>query len=272
MVSGVSRISPEEMARRIRRAVIRHAHRAGVGHIGCALSVADIVATLHAGALALAGGEGAQRDRFILSKGHAALALYAALHETGRLPDLEPDGYLADGTALGVHPSHLVTGIEFSTGSLGYGPGFGAGCAWAARLRGESWRTVVLVSDAECAEGSVWEAAAFAAEHRLAALTVIVDVNGRQALGPTPAQLGEEALAKRWAACGWETCRINGHDCGEIAASLGRPGRDQGAPRVVLARTVFGCGVSFMEGSLDWHYLPLTAEQHRQACGEVEGR
>ncbi len=258
------------LARRIRRAVLDHAHRAGVGHIGSALSVADLLAALYARVLHVPAPEAPERDRFILSKGHAALALYAALDAIGFLPPPGLAGYLADGALLGVHPSHRVPGIEFSTGSLGYGPGFGAGCALAARSRGEPWRTVVLVSDAECAEGSVWETAAFAAEHGLAALTVIVDLNGQQALGATPVALQEEALAARWRACGWNVLSIDGHDPAAIAASVRPRGGMRGAPRAVLARTVFGRGVSFMEGQLDWHYRPMSADQYRAAGAEVD--
>ncbi|HVU23803.1 MAG TPA: thiamine pyrophosphate-dependent enzyme [Opitutus sp.] len=258
------------MARRIRRHVLAQSFRAGVGHIGCALSVADLIATLYARTLQIDAPESPARDRFILSKGHAALALYAALEERGWLPAPGIAAYLTDGSWLGVHPSHHVRGIEFSTGSLGYGPGFGAGCALAARLAAAPWRTVVLVSDAECAEGSIWETAAFAAEHELGRLTVIVDVNGQQALGATPAALHADALAARWRAHGWRVLDVDGHDCGALEAALANRGEFRGAPGVVLARTVFGRGVSFMERRLEWHYRPMSGDDYERASAEVE--
>ena len=165
--------------------IVEQSQRAHVGHIGSSLSIADIVAALFAGPLQRVTPDDANRERFILSKGHAALALYAALHETGRLTSAELSTYCGDYTPLGAHPEHVVGGVDFSTGSLGHGLSIGAGAALAARLQGSDRRVYVLLSDAECNEGSVWEAVMFAAHHRLSSLVAIVDVNGQQALGYT---------------------------------------------------------------------------------------
>ena len=152
------------MQHRIRLTILEQSYRARFGHIGSALSIADIVAALYGGVLS---GAGADRERFILSKGHAVLALYAALYETGRIDRAALESYCGDGTALGAHPEHVLEAIDFSTGSLGHGLSYGAGSALAARLQGSARRTFVLLSDAELNEGSVWEAAMFAAHQRL---------------------------------------------------------------------------------------------------------
>jgi transketolase len=252
----------------IRRIVIEQSRRAGVGHIGSALSVADIVAALFDGVLdgAVAAPD---RDRFVLGKGHAVLAVYAALALGGVLPTADLDTYCADGTLLGVHPDRTLPGIDFSTGSLGFGLPVGVGAALAARLQGSDRRVFVLVSDAECNEGSVWEAAMFAAHHRLGRLTVVVDVNGQQALGKTDDVLSLTPLAQRWAAFGWQTVEIDGHDDTALRGALGARHDGVGRPRVIVARTVFGKGVSYMEGELKWHYWPMSEAEYRQAMQEL---
>src|SRR5438552_15150583 len=165
---------PRRIAREIRRIILEQSKRAHVGHIGSALSVADIVATLFSSVLEIADPDDPERDRFVLSKGHAALTLYAALHLRGWLTETQLDTYCADGTALGVHPERTLRGVDFSTGSLGHGLSLGTGAAYGARLQGSARRVFVLVSDAECNEGSLWEAVMFAAHHRLSNLVAIV--------------------------------------------------------------------------------------------------
>jgi transketolase len=253
----------------IRRIVLEQSKRAGVGHIGSALSIADVVGVLYERVLNVPSPEDPERDRFILSKGHAVLALYAALHLRGWLSEAELNTYCGDATLLGVHPEHALRGIDFSTGSLGQGLSVGAGAALAARLQGSRRRVFVLVSDAECNEGSVWEAAMFAAHHRLANLTAIVDANGQQALGYTRDVLDTSPLGERWRAFGWEVCGADGHDATALEAALSA--RSAG-PRLVMARTVFGHGVSYMERLIKWHYLPMSDEQYAQALAEVSGR
>lgn len=255
------------LARRIRRIILDRAKRAHVGHIGPALSVADIIAVLFDGVVRGVGTDAPDRDRLVLSKGHAGLALYAALHCKGALSREQLDTYCQDGSLLGTHPEHALPGIDFSTGSLGHGLSFGAGAALAARMDGSGRRAFVLVSDAECNEGSLWEAAMFAAHHRLSALTVVVDRNGQQALGKTAEVLDLDPLASKWRAFGWRAEDVDGHDVEALRAALAaRPD----APGVVIAKTVAGRGVSFMEGQVRWHYMPMTDDEYARACAEVE--
>ena len=251
---------------RIRRIVLEQSKRAGVGHIGSALSIADLVGVLYEHVLNVPSPEDPERDRFILSKGHAVLALYAALHLRGWLSREQLDTYCGDGTLLGVHPEHALRGIDFSTGSLGQGLSVGAGAALAARLQGSRRRVFVLVSDAECNEGALWEAAMFAAHHRLTNLTAIVDANGQQALGYTREVLDLSPLAERWRAFGWEVREADGHDAAALRGALDG---EAGGPRVLVAKTVFGHGVSYMERQIRWHYLPMSDDQYAQALAEV---
>jgi transketolase len=255
------------LAARIRRIVVDESWRAGVGHIGSALSIADIVAALYGATLA---GTGAERDRFVLSKGHAALALYAALAETGRMPIEQLETYCGDDSLLGAHPEHALPGIDFSTGSLGQGLSLGVGAALAAHRQRSPRRTFVLLSDAECNEGSIWEAAMFAAHHRLSSLVAIVDVNGQQALGYTHDVLDPGPARARWQASGWHALVVDGHDAQRLSATIATLDMcSPGPPTVLLADTVFGKGVSFMERRIEWHYLPLDDAQHQRAVDEV---
>lgn len=251
---------------RIRLHILEQSHRARFGHIGSALSVADVLAVLFDGVLR---GEGPDRERFILSKGHAVLALYAALHETGRIDRETLDTYCGDGSELGAHPEHTLDGIDFSTGSLGHGLSYGAGSALAARLLGSARRTFVLISDAELNEGSVWETAMFAAHHRLGSLVAVVDANGQQALGPSRDVLDLEPLAPRWETFGWAVHEVDGHDVEALRAAVESVDGTSTRPTVVLARTTAGSGVSFMENSVAWRYWPLSDEQYATAVAEV---
>jgi len=254
--------------RAIRRIVLEQSKRAGVGHIGSALSIADIVACLYGGVLRVARPDDPDRDRFILSKGHAALALYAALHLRGWLSAAEVQTFCSDGSALGVHPERTVTGIDFSTGSLGLGLCLGTGAALAARLQASARRVFVLLSDAELNAGAVWEAAMFAAHHRLGQLIAIVDANGQQALGKTRDILDLEPLAARWRAFGWDTHEIDGHDPSALAALIASLDTGRGHPHAIIARTTFGKGVSYMENRIEWHYSPMSDEQFDRAMAE----
>ena len=255
----------------IRRIVLEASKRADVGHIGSALSIADVLAALYGGVLRGAGTDDPDRDRFILSKGHAALALYAALALAGVLPEEELETFCGDETLLGVHPERAVRGIDFSTGSLGHGLPVGAGAALAARLQGSERRVFVLVSDAECNEGSLWEAVMFAAHHGLANLVAIIDLNGQQALGYTRDVLDLSPLGERWRAFGWDVRDIDGHDAEGLGRLVSQLDTASGAPHVLVAHTTFGKGVSFMQGRIEWHYLPMTDEEYDRALGEVAG-
>jgi transketolase len=254
-------------ARAIRRAILTVSNRAHRGHIGSALSVADLVAgVVHA--LDLSGRDGAEPDCFVLSKGHAALALYAALQRIGLLAPEALDAFCADGSRLFSHPDHEVAGVPFSTGSLGLGISYAAGAALGARLRGSMRRTVVLASDGELDCGLTWQALMFAAHHRLDRFHFLVDVNGSQAFGATREVLDLQPLGPRLRAFGFEVNEIDGHDPDQVWAALATPAACR-LPRATLARTQLGHGVSFMEGRLEWHYLPLTEDQYRRALLEV---
>jgi len=254
--------------RRVREHVLRESRRANVGHIGSALSVADILAALYGGILRIPAPDDPERDRFVLSKGHAALALYAALALRGWLPKEQLATYCGDDSLLGVHPESDLPGVDFSSGSLGHGLAIGAGSALAARKRGSERRVFVLISDAELNEGSTWEAVMFAAQHRLANLYVVVDSNGQQALGYTRDVMAIENAADRFAAFGWDAREIDGHDVPALAAAVDAAANDP-RPHVLVAKTVFGRGVSFMERRIKWHYMPMSADEFEQAMGEV---
>jgi transketolase len=269
--TGPGFMEPTELARQIRRIILEQSRRAHVGHIGSALSVADLIAALYGGALRVSTPDHPDRDRFVLSKGHAALALYAALHLRGWLTAAELNTYCGDGTLLGVHPERALRGIDFATGSLGHGLSIAAGAALAARLSGSSRRAFALISDAECNEGAIWEAAMFAAHHQLSNLVVIVDQNGQQALGHTSEVLDLSPLENRWRAFGWDTRVVDGHDVGALIETVRALDTRSGPPRILIARTVFGAGVSYMRGQVKWHYLPMSEEEYQRAMIEVTG-
>jgi transketolase len=256
----------------IRRIVLEQSKRAHVGHIGSALCIAELVAALYGEVLRIRALDDPERDRFILSKGHAALAVYAALHLRGWLDAGAIDRYCADGSELGVHPEHALRGVDFATGSLGHGLSLGAGAALAARLQGSPRRAFVLVSDAECNEGALWEAVMFAAHHQLANLVALVDLNGQQALGHTPQVLDLRPMAARWAAFGWDVHEVDGHDLPGIVRLLNGLDTQSGSPHVVIAHTVFGKGVSYMERQLKWHYWPMDDAEYAQALDDIGER
>lgn len=257
----------EACPRKIRQIILEQSKRAHVGHIGSALSVADIVACLYGHVLRVTDPADPDRDRFILSKGHAALALYAALALRKFISTEQLNTFCADGTLLGVHPERDLNGVDFSSGSLGQGLSTGAGAALAAKLLGSSRRTFVLMSDAEMNEGSVWEAAMFSAHHRLCGLTGIIDLNGQQAFGYTKEVLDLANMADRWRSFGWDVHEVDGHDVEAMKIKI--ESLDADAPHMLIARTTFGKGVSFMENKIKWHYWPMSDEEYAQAIAEV---
>lgn len=256
-------------AQRIRRIILEQSKRAAVGHIGSALSIADIIVALYGRVLRIESADDPERDRFILSKGHAALALYAALYLKGWMTDASLDTYCADNSLLGVHPERALPGVDFSTGSLGHGLAMGAGAALAARLQGSRRRVFVLVSDAECNEGALWESVMFAAHHRLSNLITVIDLNGQQALGYTDEVLSLSPMAARWRAFGWDVHEVDGHDEREIAETIEGLDTESGRPHVLVARTTFGKGVSYMESQIKWHYWPMSDAEYEQALEET---
>jgi transketolase len=243
-----------------------------VGHIGSSLSIADLVAALYGGVLRINDPLDPDRDRFILSKGHAALALYAALSLKGWLTAEQLNGYCGNEGPLGVHPEHDIAGVDFSTGSLGQGLSVGVGAALAARMQGKPYRVFVLLSDAECNEGAVWEAVAYAAHHRLANLVAMIDLNGQQALGYTRDVLDMAPMAERWRAFGWDAHDVDGHDVDAISRTIAGLDTTDGPPHVLVAHTTFGKGVSYMENQIKWHYWPMSDEEFAQAMEEIEAQ
>jgi transketolase len=254
----------------IRKIILDRSYAAHVGHIGSSLSVVEIIALLYAEILNIKDPRDPDRDRFILSKGHASLALYAALYLKGWLTKSDLDSFCTDATLLGVHPERNLKGIDYSTGSLGQGLSYGVGSALAATLQNSSRRIFVLISDAECNEGSVWESALFSAHRNLSNLIVILDLNGQQAFGYTDEILKMSPMSKYWKAFGWDVCESNGHDSSEMRNIISQLDTSSGPPHIIIAHTVFGKGISFMERQIKWHYLPLSDPEYQQACAELE--
>lgn len=261
------------LARRIRIAALRMTSAGGGSHIGSAFSCADILAVLYGGVLRVdaARPRWPERDRFVLSKGHAGVALYAALAERGFLPPAALETYYQDGSRLSGHVSHKgVPGVELSTGSLGHGLAVAAGMAYAGRLAGRDFRVVALLSDGECDEGSNWEAILFAAHHQLANLTAIIDYNRIQSLAAVEDTLGLEPFAAKWRSFGWRVHEVDGHDHAALRGAL--LDRDPAArqPTCVIAHTTKGKGVSFMENQVLWHYRCARGEEFEAALAELE--
>ncbi len=250
--------------------ILEQAYRAHVGHIGSALSIVDILVALYSHILQLSPEKPDDRDRFILSNGHTSLALYAVLYSLGILTEEQINTFCEDGSYLGVHPETAVAGIDFSTGSLGQGLSVGAGSALAARLQHSSRRVYVLLSDAECNEGSVWEAVMFAAHHHLSNLTAIIDCNGQQAMGYTRDVLDLSPMAEKWKTFRWDVHEVDGNDQEQLVQTLKALNTAAGQPHVLIAHTRFGKGVSFMESQIKWHYWPLSKDEFQLAIDEVE--
>jgi transketolase len=262
--------STELLAMKIRRTSLEMVHRAKASHIASALSIADIVAVLYGEVLdfKLADSLHPNRDRFILSKGHACTAVYAALAHSGFFPLSQLMTYGDDHSWFMNHISHKVPGVEFSTGSLGHGLPFGVGKALAAKAGNASWRTVVLLSDGELDEGANWEAFMFAAHHRLSNLIAIIDYNKLQSLESVANTLGLEPLAQKIRAFGCRVQEVDGHNHHELVKALRQDSDER--PLVVIAHTTKGKGISFMEGRIEWHYKNPNDAQLAQALFELE--
>jgi transketolase len=241
-----------------------------VGHIGSALAISDLVTLLYDRLLKHQDPEDPDRDRVVLSKGHAALALYAALHLAGHITQADLDTYCGDDSLLGVHPEHALNGVDFSTGSLGQGLSIAAGAALAARMQGSKRRVFAIISDAECNEGSIWEAAMFAGHHKLSNLIAIVDIDAQQAFGYTRDVLDLEPLGEKWSAFRWDVHEVDGHDVDAMQAIVDGLDTTTGPPHILLARTTFGRGVSYMESQIKWHYWPMSEEEYARALDEID--
>ena len=259
-----------QLALEIRRHAIEMTHASHASHIGAILSVTDIVSVLYSDILNVdpKNPKDDSRDRLILSKGHAGVSVYGALAEKGFFDKKILDTYYLDGSILSGHVSHKgVSGVEVSTGSLGHGIGIATGMALAAKLDNKKHRIFVIVGDGECEEGSVWEAALFSAHHNLDNLTVIVDHNKMQAMGRCEEQLGLKELSKKWEVFGFNVLECDGHDHNDLRENL--KVHAKGKPTCVIAHTIKGKGVSFMENSLLWHYRDPQGEFYQQARKEL---
>jgi transketolase len=261
------------LARKIRRHVLEMTHRSKASHVGTSLSMADLLAVLYGGVLRVdpsnLGWPG--RDRFVLSKGHGCAGLYAVLAERGFFPVGRLAEFYQDGTTLAGHVTHSgVPGVEVSTGALGHGLSIACGMALAGRRDQRRFRVFALLSDGECDEGATWEAALLAAHHRLDGLVAIVDYNKTQSLGAVKDVLDLDPLAAKWEAFGWAAREIDGHDVDEIARALSEIPLRPGRPTCVVAHTVKGKGVSFMENQLLWHYRAPDETEVVRALAELD--
>lgn len=272
-------MTSEKLAWLIRRHGIEMTHLSGGSHIGAILSVADILAVLYADIMKYdpenPGWSG--RDRMILSKGHAGAAIYAALAESGFFPVRELRTHYQNGSRLSGHVSHHVPGVDFSTGSLGHGLSAGAGMAYAMKKDRKDARVFVVLGDGECDEGSVWEAALFANHYRLTNLTAVIDHNHMQSLDFCENTIELENLGDKWRAFGWDVIEINGNNHEELRkafkqAEEHREGNNQ-KPAVIIANTIKGCGVGFMENDILWHYrFPHDGWEYDRAVTELHAR
>lgn len=263
--------STQRLAASIRRHAVQMVARAKASHLGGALSMTDLLAVLYGEVLCVRPEDPrwGERDRFILSKGHSCTALYATLALRGFFPVEELDTYGRDGSRLMAHISHKAPGVEFSTGSLGHGLPFGCGKALAAKRRGQAWRVFVMLSDGELDEGSNWEAILFAPQHRLDNLVAIVDYNKIQSLGAVSEVLELEPLAEKFRAFRWSVREVDGHDHDAIRAALVAVPWEAGKTSCLLAHTVKGKGVDFMENKLQWHYSSPKPEQLAAALAQL---
>ena len=261
-----------ELARSIRAESLRMVSRANASHIGGALSMADILAVLYSDVLQINPDKPYwnDRDRLILSKGHSCTALYAALGLKGFFPLTELETYGRDGSQFMSHISHKVKGVEFSTGSLGHGLPFGCGKALAAKRSGSTWRTYVILSDGELNEGSNWEAILFAPQHRLDNLVAIVDYNKIQSLGFVAEIMELYPLAEKFHAFRWAVREVDGHDHNAIKEALESTPWEPGKPSVLIAHTIKGKGVDFMENNLQWHYSSPKPDQLASALKQLD--
>jgi len=262
----------EALAQSIRGQCLRMVHRANASHIGSCLSMIDLLAVLYGRILNVdpQQPDKPDRDRFLLSKGHAAAAVYACLAECGFFPRSWLDDYCVDGSPLSGHLTHHgVPGVEISTGSLGHALPIACGMALAAKRLKQPQRVFVILSDGECDEGTTWEAALFAAHHRLDNLTVVVDYNRIQSFGRVSDVMELEPFADKWQAFNWGVQAIDGHDHARIESCLRDVPFMAGRPSLIVAHTIKGKGVPFTEDRLEWHYRSPNDGQLAEALSLV---
>jgi len=261
----------QKLAAMVRAQCLRMTHDGQSGHVGSMLSMADMIAVLYESILRVdpKNPRWPQRDRFILSKGHAGGAVYAMLAEKGFFPKEWLSTYYKDDGKLMGHISHHVPGVEFSTGSLGHGLPVAVGMALAAQQKKQQHRIFCLMSDGDCDEGSTWEAIMFAAQHKFDNLTAIVDYNRVQALGHMEDVIELEPFAQKLRSFNWAVKEIDGHDYSQIEAALSSLPLEKGKPSFIIARTTKGKGVSWMENTVSCHYGSVNDEQLEKAFGEL---
>lgn len=259
------------LAKRLRAHALRMTHHARASHIGSCLSSADILAVLHGAVLRAeaARPDWSDRDRLVVSKGHAAAIVYAALAEMGYFPIEELATYSVNGGRLAGHVTHSVPGVELSTGSLGHGLPVAAGMAFAAKRAGADWRAFCLLSDGELDEGSNWEAVQFAQHFGLDQLVAIIDYNKIQSFGTVAEVSDLHPLPEKFRAFNWGVHEIDGHDHAALLTALDGPPPRPGRPTAIVAHTIKGKGVSFMQNQLLWHYRNPDVEQLAQALAEL---
>jgi transketolase len=269
-------LKPDELkalCRRLRVHVLRMLNRAKSSHIGSNYSIVELLGVLYNAILRIDPQQPAweDRDRFVLSKGHAAAVYYAVLAERGFFPVDQLDSFYQNGSSLAGHATTGVPGIEVSTGSLGHGLPLATGMALAAQRDGRAHRVFALLSDGECDEGTTWEAALFAGHHRLSNLIAIIDYNKIQSLGPTREIMDLEPLAGKWEDFGWCVREVDGHNLEALQDTLEAVPFDPHRPSCVIAHTVKGKGVSFMENTVLWHYRVPQGEEYEAALRELGG-
>jgi transketolase len=261
-------MSSKDFANKIRKHILNMVYNSGGSHIGSALSIVDIISVLYTEILKIdsKNPKWQQRDRFILSKGHACTPIYATLAELGFFSVSDLELYGKDNSILMNHISHKVSGVEFSTGALGHGLPFGVGKAKAAKILNQNWQTFVLLSDGELDEGSNWEAFMFAAHHKLNNLTAIIDYNKLQSLDTVENTMNLEPLQQKFKSFGWDVFEVDGHDYSKIKSTLLDTNTN---PKVIIAHTIKGKGVSFMENKVEWHYKTPDKVELEYALSEL---
>ena len=264
-------LTSQALAKSIASNALKMVSAASTSHIGGALSVKDILAVLYARVMKYHAQDPQweERDRLLFSKGHSCSALYAALSAVGFFPAHALSTFAKDGSVLTAHTNHEVPGVELSTGSLGHALPVACGLATAAKQKRAEWRVFTILSDGELDEGSNWEAILFAAHHQLDNLTAIVDFNKIQSFGSTAQVLNLEPLAQKFQSFGWESIELDGHDHQALEQALSAAAKRSSKPHVLIAHTVKGKGVSFMQDELAWHYKSPTAEQLAAALREI---
>jgi len=263
----------KKIAKEIRKSILLQHFLSKESHVASALSCADILTVLYSGILKIdpKNPTDQNRDRFILSKGHAVAALYATLVEKGFFSKKLLETFCQNGSLLPGHSTKdSIAGVEVSTGGLGHGLPMGIGMALAAKMSKKNHRVFVLIGNGECNEGSIWESALFASHHKLDNLVVIVDYNGQQGLGKSKDIINMEPFKDKWISFCWSTIEIDGHDFSQIEKSLSQLPIQKDKPSIIIAKTTKGMGVSFMNDSVDWHYKNPNEEQYNAALAELK--